>query len=164
MKTRPMIGNLAWAPSPAFEEVEVLDRFNGVPTLGVFGKLGERILFWRALGYVPADDISAWVYVRLSPADERHLASADPSELLHGLIFESDEWRQVTIGMASEYRLFIEFDWNLPLNASPGDLIHEMLAFLMSSLTAVADQSTATPSRRRAARKASKAMRELAAC
>jgi hypothetical protein len=58
-----MIGNLAWAPSPAFEEVEVLDRFNGVPTLGVFGKPGERILFWRALGYVPADEISAWIYV-----------------------------------------------------------------------------------------------------
>jgi hypothetical protein len=66
--------------------------------------------------------------------------------------------------MASEYRLFIEFDWNLPVNASPGDLVREMLTFLMSSLTAIADQSTATPSRRQAAQKASKAVRELAAC
>jgi hypothetical protein len=45
-----MLGNLAWAPLPAFEEVEVLDRFNRVPTLGTFGRPGEKILFWRVLG------------------------------------------------------------------------------------------------------------------
>lgn len=50
MNGQPMVGNLAWAPLPAFEEVEVLDRFNGVPTLGVFGKPGDKILFWRAWG------------------------------------------------------------------------------------------------------------------
>jgi hypothetical protein len=47
MSTQPMVGNLAWAPLPAFEEVDVLDRFNGVPTLGTFGKPGSKILFWR---------------------------------------------------------------------------------------------------------------------
>jgi hypothetical protein len=120
VNTQPMIGNLAWAPSPAFEEVEVLDRLNGVPTLGVFGKPGERILFWRALGYVPADDISAWVYVPLSPADEKHLSSADPSELLHGLIFESDEWRRVTVGVASGYRLFIDSTGTFRSRCRPG--------------------------------------------
>src|ERR1700683_1686384 len=52
---------LAWAPVPAVEQVEVLDRFNGVPTLGIFSADGERTLFWRTLGYVSAK-ISIWLY------------------------------------------------------------------------------------------------------
>jgi hypothetical protein len=161
---QPMVGNLAWAPLPAFEEVEVFDRFNGVPTLGVFGKPGGKILFWRALGYVPPRGLSVWLYVPLSPSDEQHLETAEPSELLHGLIVESPEWRHVTVGVASEYRLFVEFDWNLPLKASSDDLIRQMVVFLASSLIGIAEQDTVAPSRRRAARKASKAVRELAAC
>lgn len=164
MKAHPMLGNLAWAPLPAFEEVEVFDRFNGVPTLGVFGQSGEKILFWRALGYVPPSDLSVWVYVPLSAEDELHLEQAPPSELLQGLIFESSEWRHVTVGVAKEYRLFVEFDWTLPLKASPSDLIREMVGFLSTSLSGVAEQETLRPSRRRAARKASKAVRELASC
>jgi hypothetical protein len=164
VNTQPMLGNLAWAPLPAFEEVEVLDRFNGVPTLGVFGKPGDKILFWRVLGYVPPGGFSVWLYVPLSPADEQHLACAEPSELLHGLVFESSEWRHVKVGMAKDYRLFVEFDWTLPLKASSKDLVGDMVKFLASSLAGLAEQDTVTPSRRRAARRASKAVRELAAC
>jgi hypothetical protein len=76
MNTQPMLGNLAWAPLPAFEEVEVLDRFNGVPTLGTFGRSGEKILFWRALGYVPPEGFSVWLYVPLDAEDEQHLEDA----------------------------------------------------------------------------------------
>jgi hypothetical protein len=53
MSMLPVPGNLAWAPVPAIENVEVLDRFNGVPTFGVFTAGGERQLFWRVTGYVP---------------------------------------------------------------------------------------------------------------
>jgi len=42
VSTRLVIGDLPWEPSAAFEEVVVLDRFNGVPTLGVRGKPGTR--------------------------------------------------------------------------------------------------------------------------
>lgn len=35
MSALPMMGNLAWAPAPGIENVDVLDRFNGVPTLGL---------------------------------------------------------------------------------------------------------------------------------
>lgn len=161
MNGQPMVGNLAWAPLPAFEEVEVLDRFNGVPTLGVFGKPGDKILFWRALGYVPPSDLSVWLYVPLSPADEEHLACAEPSELLHGLVFDTPEWRHVTLGIAMEYRLFVEFGWSLPVKASSDDLIRQMVLFLASSLVGLAEQETVAPSRRRAARKASKAVRAL---
>jgi hypothetical protein len=47
MSALPMMGDLAWAPTLEIENVDVLDRFNGVPTLGVFATSGERELFWR---------------------------------------------------------------------------------------------------------------------
>jgi hypothetical protein len=159
-----MLGNLAWAPLPAFEEVEVLDRFNGVPTLGTFGSPGEKILFWRVLGYVPPKGFSVWLYVPLAPEDERHLEDAEPAELLHGLVFESMQWRRSTVGLARDYRLFGEFDWSLPVGASSDRLVREMLTFLASSLDGLAGQETVAHARRKAARKASKAVRQLAVC
>jgi hypothetical protein len=122
VNAQPMIGNLAWAPLPAFEEVDVLDRFNGVPTLGTFGRPGSKILFWRVLGYVPPSGLSVWLYVPLSQ------------------------------------------DWNLPVRVPSEDLVREMLDFLASSLKGLADEESVTPARRRAARKASRAVRELAVC
>jgi hypothetical protein len=44
VNAQPMVGNLAWALLPAFEEVDVLDRFNGVPTLGTFGRPGSKLV------------------------------------------------------------------------------------------------------------------------
>ncbi|HEU5417829.1 MAG TPA: hypothetical protein VFV41_09070 [Streptosporangiaceae bacterium] len=127
-----MIGNLAWAPPSAFQDVEVIDRFNGVPTMGLFGAPGERILFWRALGYGPASDISAWVYVPLNSADEEHLACTVPSELLRRLVFAPVEQRRLTIGLASDYRLFVEFDWSLPAR-SPAGLLSSIRSPLQSA-------------------------------
>jgi hypothetical protein len=68
------------------------------------------------------------------------------------------------IGIAMDYRLFVEFDCILPAKTSANDLVREMLEFLASSLAGLAEQKTVAPSRRKAARKASKAVRELAAC
>lgn len=164
MSRQPMVGNLAWAPLPAFEEVDVLDRFNGVPTLGTFGTSGSKILFWRVLGYVPPGGLSVWIYVPLGLEDERHLEDAEPAKLLHGLVFESPEWRHVTVGLAKDYRLFVEFDWNLPVKTAADDLVREMLQFLASSLAELAEQETIAAPRRRAARRASKAVRELVIC
>ncbi|MGH3275245.1 MAG: hypothetical protein ACRDNZ_13095 [Streptosporangiaceae bacterium] len=70
----------------------------------------------------------------------------------------------MTVGIAKEYRLFVEFDWSLPVKTSSDELIRAMVAFLASSLSGMAEQETVTPSRRRAARKASKEVRELATC
>jgi hypothetical protein len=164
VNAQPMLGNLAWAPLPAFEEVEVLDRFNGVPTLGTFGRPGEKILFWRALGYVPPGGLSVWLYVPLDADDEQHLTDAEPAELLHGLVFHSTQWRKATVGLARDYRLFVNFDWNLPVGAPSDGLVREMLTFLASSLEGLAEQETVAHARRKAARKASKAVRQLAVC
>ena len=162
MSGQPMVGNLAWAPLPAFEEVEVLDRFNGVPTLGTFGAFGHKVLFWRAFGYVPPDDLSIWLYVPLSIEDEQRLANSAPSDLLHGLVFQSEVPRRITIGLAQSYRLDFEFSWQLPVNMPADQLIQELLRFSLSELTKSLKRAL-IPSRRKAVRRASKALRELAA-
>lgn len=123
MSAQPTIGNLAWAPLPAFDQVEVLDRFNGVPTLGVFGGPDDKILFWRVAGYVPQpNERSVWLYVPLEPEDEERLDSAGPDDLLNGLVFNSDVPRWATIGVAQDNRLVREFKWKLPRAAQPSDL------------------------------------------
>jgi hypothetical protein len=159
----PMVGNLAWAPLPAFEEVETLDRFNGVPTLGVFGRPGERALFWRALGYVPKREmsVSIWIYVPLDEADERRLEPDDASDLLNGLIFQSEAPRAVTVGIARDYRLLFEYEWVLPAGLSPNELLHEMIHFAAESLNETLKQ--VAPARRKDAQRASKAVRQLVA-
>lgn len=162
MSTLPMTGNLAWAPAPGIENVDVFDRFNGVPTLGLFSVGGKRNLFWRALGYVPRR-VSIWIYLPLTEADERHLSSTDPSDLLAGLTFHSLTERYATVGIALEYRLVFEREWHLPADASPDRLIDEMLEFLREALD-IAMQQELPPARRELMRTASEAVRDLAAC
>lgn len=157
-----MMGNLAWAPTPEIENVDVLDRFNGVPTLGVFSASGEREFFWRAHGYVPRK-MSIWIYVPLSAADEDRLACADAPDLLTGLVFQSPTDRYVTVGIAMDYRLAFEREWHLPVNADPDQLITEMLVFLSEALD-IALQQDLPPARRELMRSACEAVRELAAC
>jgi len=162
MSALPMMGNLAWAPAPGIENVDVLDRFNGVPTLGLYSASGERELFWRALGYVPRR-MSIWIYVPLTGGDEQRISEAEPTDLLTGVVFKSPSERYVTVGIALEYRLVFEREWHLPVNASPGQLINEMLEFLGEALD-IALQQELPPARRELMRTASEAVRELAAC
>lgn len=161
MSMLPMLGNLAWAPVPAIENVEVLDRFNGVPTFGLFSAGGERQLFWRVTGYVPRA-ISVWLYIPLTPADENRLAHVDPADLLGGLVFRSRESRYVTVGIARDYRLVFEREWHLPENTDPQKLLPDVLEFLLDALT-IALREDMPPARRELVYTASQAIRELAA-
>ncbi|SRR5258708_7793539 len=163
MSPLPMQGNLAWAPVPAIERVEVLDRFNGVPTLGLFSSGGERTLFWRALGYVP-EQLSIWLYVLAGPVTEDHLARGDADDLLTGLLFESPVGRFVTVGLADGgYRLTFEREWEVPAGQSAEDLIDGLLDFLKEALDIMLLQDL-PPTRREMMRSASRAVRELASC
>jgi hypothetical protein len=157
-----MTGNLAWAPAPGIENVDVFDRFNGVPTLGMFSVDGKRNLFWRALGYVPRR-MSIWIYLPLTEADEHHLSCSDPSDLLTGLVFHSPAERYATVGIALEYRLVFEREWRVPVDAGADRLIAEMLEFLSEALD-IAMQQDLPPVRRELMRTVSEAVRELAAC
>lgn len=162
MSALPMMGNLAWAPTPGIENVDVLDRFNGVPTLGLFSAGGERELFWRATGYVPRK-MSIWIYVPVTDDDEKRLSCAEPSDVLTGLIFQSPVARYVTVGLALDYRLAFEREWQLPVNADPDRLITEMLVFLDEALD-IALQQTLPSARRELMQSALEAVKELAAC
>ena len=162
MSALPMMGNLAWAPTPGIENVDVFDRFNGVPTLGLFSAAGERELFWRMVGYVPRS-MSIWIYAPVTDDDEQRLSCAEPSDVLTGLIFQSALARYVTVGIALNYRLVFEREWQLPVNADADSLITEMLMFLSEALD-IALQQDLPPARRELMRSASEAVKELAAC
>jgi hypothetical protein len=144
----------------AIENVEVLDRFNGVPTFGLFSSGGERQLFWRVTGYVPYA-YSVWLYIPLTAADENRLAHADSSDLLVGLAFGSRVPRYVTVGMAKDYRLIFEREWQLPQDAEPRQLVHDMLAFLLDAFR-VALTEEMPPGRRELVSTMSEAVKELA--
>jgi hypothetical protein len=161
MSALPMLGNLAWAPVPAIENVEVLDRFNGVPTFGLFSAAGERQLFWRAMGYVPRST-SIWLYVPLNAAEENALSSADPSDLLTGTVFRSPTARYATVGVARDYRLVFEREWQLLGDADPNRLIHEVLGFLIEALERALTQDM-PKAWREIVYRTSQAVRELAA-
>lgn len=156
-----MLGNLAWAPVPAIENVEVLDRFNGVPTFGVFTSAARRQLFWRVSGYV-TDAFSIWLYIPITDADENRLARTDPADLLTGLAFGSPVQRYVTVGIAKDYRLIFEREWQLPQNAEPQRLVSELLGFLVDALK-VALAEDMPPARRELVFTMTEAVKELAA-
>lgn len=156
-----MLGNLAWAPVPAIENVEVLDRFNGVPTLGFFSAGSERTLFWRALGYVP-EHVSIWLYVPVDEATEDRVCSSEPDDMLTGLLFESPVERYVTVGLAGgSYRLTFEREWNVPAGMAAADLIDALLDFLKEALDIMLLQDL-PPTRREMMRSASRAVAQLA--
>jgi hypothetical protein len=160
MSILPVLGNLAWAPVPGIENVEVLDRFNGVPTFGLFSAGGERQLFWRVSGYVPRS-LSIWLHVPLTDADESRLADAEPSDLLNGIVFRSREPRYVTVGIARDYRLVFEREWHLPQDTDPQKLPVEVLGFLVDALM-IALEGDMPPARREIVCRTSQEIRELA--
>lgn len=154
-------GNLAWAPVPAIENVEVLDRFNGVPTFGLFSVAGERQLFWRMTGYVPRS-LSIWLYVPLTAADENRLMHAEPADLLGGFAFHSPDPRYATVGIAKDYRLVFEREWQIPQDSSAERLMDNVLDFLLDALTIALDEDM-PPARRELVYTTSEVIRELVA-
>jgi hypothetical protein len=161
MSTLPMLGNLAWAPVPAIDTLEVLDRFNGVPTFGLFSADGERQLFWRVTGHVPRS-YSIWLYIPLTADDEGHLTQAEPSDLLDGLVFRSSLPRYAAVGIAKDYRLVFEREWRLPRETDPQRLLDDVLGFLLDALT-IALTEDMPPARRELVYTTSEVIRELVA-
>ena len=154
----PVVGNLAWAPFAETERVEILDRFNGVPTLGVLKIRDTNHLFWRVVGYVSS--FSLWLYVPLDKADCGHLDDCDAGELLNGVILQSARERYVTVGMADGNRLFFEREWLLPAHADEETLTDELYPYLIEALQVARDQDLPA-SRREIVDRASRAMHDL---
>ncbi len=160
MSALPMLGNLAWIPVPAADEVEVLDRFNGVPTLGVISTDGERLLVWRAYGYVP-EKVSVWLYVPLDDQEYRRLQEAEAGDLLTGLVFNVKQARYATVGVALDYRLVFEREWQIPARDNATLLLSDLVKFLHEALTIALEQDLPL-ARRQLMCQAYQAVKELA--
>jgi hypothetical protein len=155
----PVLGNLAWVPHAAVERVEILDRFNGVPTLGVLKQQDTDHLFWRAVGYVP-DRFSIWIYAPIDDEDARHLEECGPTDLLDGLVFDSTRPRYVTVGVAEDNRLFFEREWLLPESHASRSVRLSLLQFLLEALK-IAQAQGLPPSRQEVVGRATRAVREM---
>jgi hypothetical protein len=156
----PEVGNLAWIPLTSVEEVEIFDRYNGVPTLGVFRLGGQAHLFWRALGYT--GDVSVWLYVPLSPQDEACLENDEGPGLLDGTVFRSTHPRYVAVGIADFNRLIFEREWIVPRELRQADIIRPLAEFIEESLQIALDEGL-PPTRRQNVQKAQDAVRHLVA-
>ncbi|GGM32941.1 hypothetical protein GCM10011608_16770 [Micromonospora sonchi] len=157
----PTLGNLAWAPVTSVEEVEIFDRFNGVPSLGVFRTGGQSHLFWRVLGYT--GDISLWLYVPLSDGDEEALEDDEGPSLLDGIVYHSPRQRYVTVGVANYYRLLFEREWSIPAEAKRGEILRSLIEDVTAALQLAIDEDLPA-SRREDFKKAREAVRHLVAC
>lgn len=157
----PEVGNLAWAPITSVEEVEIFDRHNGVPSLGVFRTGNQKHLFWRALGYT--GDISFWLYAPLTSADEAALDDDEGPGILDGLIYQLQEERYVTVGAADYYRLVFEREWRIPQGLNHQELPHALVEFVAESLQLALNEGLPS-SRREIFQKAHEAARHLVSC
>ena len=157
----PKLGNLAWAPVTSVEKVEIFDRYNGVPTLGVFRTGGQAHLFWRVLGYT--GDISLWLYVPLSDGDEQSLADDEGPGLLDRIVYHSPRRRYATFGVADFNRLTFEREWSIPAQTKHAEILHSLVEDVASALQLAIDEGL-PPSRREDFKKAQEAVRHLAAC
>jgi len=157
----PEIGNLAWAPLSNAEEVEIFDRHNGVPTLGVIRTRKEAHLYWRVFGYT--GDFSLWLYVPLSAADEAKLEDDEGAGILDGIVFRSPHRRYVTVGVGHLHRLIFEREWVLPASVQQ-DEISGPLAIFTAEALGMAIKDSLPSSRRQLVEQAKQAVRDLAAC
>ena len=157
----PELGNLAWAPQSTLEKVDILDRFNGVPTLGVVYAGDESYLFWRV--FSDDGETSAWLYVPLSQADHDHLDADDDSDFLDSIVFNSAQPRYVTAGVASQNRLIFEREWRVPANLSADDVGIAFMEYVIEALRVALEQEPPLPgTRRQVVQNASDAVRHLA--
>jgi hypothetical protein len=150
-----MRGNLAWAAVPAIDNVDVWDRFNGVPTLGIMTVGDRSTLFWRSNGYV--DDYSAWVYILLSSSEAQKLRG-DDVEPLPGLLFGSPIERPAWVAAALDNRLIFEREWVVPA-ATSSDQVRLDIARFLNEAIELALEHEVPPTRRELMERAARATR-----
>jgi hypothetical protein len=157
----PEIGNLAWAPvSTTVARIEILDRFNGAPTLGIVHATPITHAFWRVAPYV--GDVSVWLYV---PADGVDLARFDGSggdDPLDGLVFGSRVARLVAIGVAHDNRVLLALPWRLAADLEPHQVVRALMRFTAQALRAMLRQGPLPAHRRPVVRHACRTVSELA--
>ncbi len=156
----PMLGHFAWMPLPSVDEVDIIDRFNGVPTIGVFK--APRVpdhLFWRAVGYV--SEFSFWLYVPLDAREVHQITSAEDN-VLNGIVHDLRQGHSATVAVALDNRLVFEREWTIPARLRGDGLTTALLDFLSEALSVALDHDL-PPSRREIYQRAKNAAHRLAA-
>jgi hypothetical protein len=157
----PILGSLAWTPLPGADEIDIYDRFNGVPTLGILRtSQAPPHLFWRVIGYVT--EFSFWLYVPLTPAEVERLAIAAEPDLLDGITHYAEQSRSASVAVALDNRLIFERGWLLPGRLGPADLQAAFLDHLIETLSAALEHDL-PPSRREVYERAEAVAKRLAA-
>jgi hypothetical protein len=159
----PVLGNLAWAPRNDFDRISVLDRFNGIPTLGAFSCQGRVHLFWKAVGYVtdPKDPTwSVWLYVPLPRSVSLDDVEDVAEEILTGVLFGAGRPEYAAVGLAQDSRLIFEREWMLPDAPDIEALIAPLLRHVSEALHIMVEQGL-PPHRAEALSRAGDGLREL---
>lgn len=124
------LGNIAWAPVNSFITMEPLDRFNGVPTLGVLETKVGSYVFWRVLDHGVA---SAWLYVNISRRQRSALVKRG-DDALDGVLFQLKSDSYATLGLAYDNRLFFEREMRLTAGLSPQDTYQMVVNYALEAL------------------------------
>jgi hypothetical protein len=157
----PEIGKLAWTPvSGAAARVDILDRFNGAPTLGILHSGPVPHVFWRVAPYI--GDVSVWLYVPASGADLARFDAADGGDPLDGLVFRSRAARLVAVGVAHDNRVLLALPWRLAADLAPQQVVRALMRFTEQALRAVLRQGPLPAHRRPVVRHACRTVSELA--
>lgn len=155
----PEVGHLAWAPSDSAVRVDILDRFNGAPTLGIL-RADPTHVFWRVAPYV--GDVSVWLYIPAAGPDLARFAEDDGGDPLEGLVFRSPAARLVAVGVAQDNRVLLALPWRLGPDLEPHHVVRALMRFTAQALGAVLRQGPLPAHRRPAVRHACHAVSALA--
>lgn len=110
------IGERPWAPA-GDDPVDVLDRYNGIPTMGVLDQEQGSVLFWQVWGYAMETD-SLWLYVGLTSRERRAIAEMETGDPVDAFVLRAAVDRDVTLGVAYENRLLAERSARIPAGST----------------------------------------------
>jgi hypothetical protein len=115
------VGALPWCPMGVDVDVEVFDRHNGVPTLGMFDQEECVVFFWKVQGYTGKD--SLWLYTALTQSEARQVAESVGENPLDGVIVRAAVDRDAVVGVAFEHRLMWEYRVRIPAGSAVDEIM-----------------------------------------
>lgn len=137
-------GAQAWSAVRDADEIEILNRNNGVPTLGSAHTRRDCVLFWHAA--FEDDEASLWIYLKLGRRDKRRLRRNKVGHLLDGVTLGLRKERPAVLGVAYRGDLIAWAPWQIPAGASARqlgrDIVTAALRILAPKVEAVRQPET----------------------
>lgn len=142
------MGAQAWDAVRDADEIEILNRNNGVPTLGSAHTGRDCVLFWHA---ALDDDVSLWIYLKLGRGDKRLLRRNKVGHLLDGVTLGLKKDRAAALGIAYRGDLIALAPWQIPAGASA----EELEPYLVATAAGILEPKAEAVKRADASRKSS---------